>query len=197
METPIEVLKLNKTLLNLMGLILSKNRTINKCIQFWNIILIAIQLCVWFPIFAHLIYIWGDISGTTDAMYTVCTFSMALEMYLIFVWRKIDLNRLLNELDRIIKRRKKDGDHFIINIKLCYRKVQNEIILIIFLGKNQKSIEMYNRTERKITLFTKNIIAIVTVVATACFLVPVGIVMFKYIRGNYTQDDWFYPLKVV
>ena len=106
MDIPIEVLKLNKNLMKLMGLILSKSDTVNVGIQLWNGILIAIQLCVWFPIFAHLIYIWGDISGTTDAMYTVCTFSMALEMYLIFVLRKTDLNRLLNELNGIIQSRK-------------------------------------------------------------------------------------------
>lgn len=101
-----EVLKLNRNLLKLMGLILSKNATINMANQLWNGVLIVIQLCVWFPIFAHLVYIWGDISGTTDAMYTVCTFSMALEMYVIFVMRKGSLNRLLDELDGIIQKRK-------------------------------------------------------------------------------------------
>lgn len=99
-----KVLDLNKQLLRSLGLILSANGAVNVGIQLWNGILIAIQLAVWFPIFAHLLYIWGDISGTTDAMYTVCTFSMALEMYVIFVIRKVDLNRLFRELDGIIQK---------------------------------------------------------------------------------------------
>lgn len=100
------MLKLNKQMLSFMGLILSRNERINKANNLWIAMLITIQLAVWFPIFAHLLCVWGDISDTTDAMYTVCTFSMALEMYVIFVLRKRDLNGLLNKLDEIIQKRR-------------------------------------------------------------------------------------------
>lgn len=119
-----KVLELNKQLLQSLGLIVTSNRTVNVGIQLWNGILIAIQLAVWFPICAHLLYIWGDISGTTDAMYTVCTFSMALEMYVIFVLRKMDLSRLFHELDGIIQ-------------KSIFDETANDVIQIaIFIGLN-------------------------------------------------------------
>lgn len=101
----ITLLKLNKQMFRIMGLMWSESKLTNGMNRLWVTVLIAIQLAVWFPIFAHLLYVWGDISGTTDAMYTVCTFSMALEMYVIFVLRKNDLNRLLDELDGIIRKR--------------------------------------------------------------------------------------------
>lgn len=102
----IGVLKLNKRMFRVMGLLTSANELNKQEGHLRNIILIGIQLAVWFPIFAHLLYIWGDISGTTDAMYTVCTFSMALEMYAFFVIRKQKLNHLLRKLNDIISKRK-------------------------------------------------------------------------------------------
>lgn len=100
-----DVLKLNKQLLAIMGLRQSEHKIVNFGNQLWNGALILIQLSVYFPIFAHLLAILGDISGTTDALYTVCTFSMALEMYILFVARKSDLNRLLTELGHIVSKR--------------------------------------------------------------------------------------------
>lgn len=71
------------------------------------------------------------------------------------------------------------------------------LILFEIAGKNQHSIALYDETERKITLYTKRCIAVVTTVATGCFLVPIGNALFQFASGTYTRDAWFYPLKVV
>lgn len=102
MTATVQVLALNKFMMRFMGLMLSKRPAANAVALAWIVVLIGIQLAVWFPIFAHLLYIWGDISSTTDAMYTVCTFSMALEMYVILVLRRVDLNGLFDALETII-----------------------------------------------------------------------------------------------
>lgn len=66
-----------------------------------------------------------------------------------------------------------------------------------FTGTENASVKKYQQTEEKITLYTKRCIAIVTTVATACFIVPIGNVLFKCVSGTYIRDDWFYPLHVV
>lgn len=66
-----------------------------------------------------------------------------------------------------------------------------------FAGKDEESMECYKKTEQKIALYTKRCIAVVTTVATGCFLVPICVALFKIVRGKYSRDVWFYPLKVV
>lgn len=81
---------------------------------------------------------------------------------------------------------------------LKYHTDLNNIAKILFdTGTDKASLILYSRTELKTTLFTKRCIAVVSTVATACFLVPISNAIFQYVRGTYTPDVWIYPLKVV
>lgn len=70
-------------------------------------------------------------------------------------------------------------------------------IVRLILGLNAASVKSFAQTEAKITLFTKRCVVVVSTVATGCFLVPIGVALFEYVRENYTHDVWIYPLKVV
>lgn len=183
-----DILKLNQRMLSVVALRLGSIEKDSS--TFDELILAAISgtlLSLIIPSILYSLRNFSELFKFVEAFYIFGIFSMFLSVYWSFAMGKLTIRDLLEAMQMIVEQSK----DMVLIIKTDFH-VSDRLIGIARNGQKKR----YARTEDLMDWFTRRYYTVIMTMFATCFIVPLLVIAYTLISGQYSPDVLFLPYKM-